>query len=67
MTALVMSMSGSVHLAGCYALRRAYKVVAPEIAPDEAPAFIRARRLEPCGACFPGLRAEIEAEKAARR
>ena len=59
MTTLVMSMSGTVHRDGCYALGRAYKVVAPEIDTTEARAFIRTRKLDPCGSCFPGLRAEL--------
>lgn len=67
MTTLVMSMSGVVHQDWCYALGRTYKVVAPEIDATEARAFIRARRMDPCGACFPGLRAELDAEKAVRR
>lgn len=65
--ALILSFSGQVHKNGCYSLRRAYKVVAPEIEAEDAPAFIRARKLEACGACFPGLRDAMAAEKAARR
>jgi hypothetical protein len=64
---LVMALSGITHGSGCYALGRAYKVVAPEIDATEVRAFIRARRLDPCGACFPGFRAELDAEKVARR
>jgi hypothetical protein len=41
---LVMGMSGTVHRVPCYALGRAYKVVAPEIDATEARAFTGVRK-----------------------
>ena len=52
---LVMSMSGVIHTAQCRARGRVYKGVAPEIAPEDVAAFLRARRLAGCGMCLRDL------------
>ena len=52
MVALVMSHSGLVHQVGCYAIKRAYRGLAPEIAEADVAGFLEARRLTPCGACL---------------
>ena len=57
-----MAFSGLVHKTDCYSLRSVervtsvYKVVAPEIPESEARAFIAARKLNACRACFPVVR-----------
>jgi len=49
---LVLSMSGVVHTSTCRAKGRVYKGVAPEIAPEDVAAFLRARRFVGCGVCL---------------
>ena len=54
---LVRGYSGLVHKPTCYAIRRSwFQGIAPEIDEGEVPAFLKARRLEPCRACFPVVR-----------